>query len=545
MHSARPSPAALALALAALLLVAVPLVWAILRALSRPASDSAPSFPALDVPALALTTTLVPMAIALAAQFLAWPTAWLLMAIDGPARRLIALLLALPSLMPVTLAYAGFGLLASPAGLLGGLVPASATLNQLVALAAIALWLWPISVALLWPALRATPASELDALAQSGASPLVRARWFLARHRQAAGASLLTTTLIALGATVPLHLAQVNTVGVAVWSRLALDPAGPGAWSIAWPIVLLTLALALLAARSAPWPQPVSPGTHRPTISSPAALPASAAALAIVPAAAWLTAVAVPLLAALFVAQSSSAFALAWQDLTRATTAALAPATTGPLIATIALAALVALLTFTLAVVAFRAGLDARAARPATAPLITTALVLMALAAALPGVLVGAALATTLASVPWLQGTTLPLALGHTARFGIIAVLAGVALARLEPPALTDARRQLAGDKLAPWAIASLVPALPALTAAALACAALSTHEIETTIQLQPPGYRGVAQLVLDYLHMNSARQLGATLAIVLAPAIALAVGAGLLLQSTRRSPLHRPPPPP
>gem|GEM_PF-3526911 len=555
-----PNWSALALLAVGIALIAGPLILSLWRSL---APSSAPPMALLSPPPPLASPELAwslgaPLAIALTATALAWPTCWLLLSLPPHRRRALAILIALPALMPSTLSFAGWGLLTSPVGPLHALPQMLIArgnpelpilLNKLVALASLALWLWPLSTALLWPALRSTPAGELDALAQLTPSYLRRTRTLLARHRRSVLTALGVAALLATGATVPLHLAQIPSLGVSLWARLALDPTARSAWTIAWPLLPTCLALAIVLARQASWPAPAAAAVElsRAARPLPNALCGSLCLLALA------CALAGPLLAAVTLAGSRGSYTLAWQDLTTVTPGF----TTTPLTASALVALLVALASFALGALALRASepqnsptpvarwtRTTNTSRPAislTAPLsltLTLTVAILALGASLPGVLIGAAIAGTIATLTatlgLLVGQDLTLgvfavALGHIARLALIPVLAGLVLARLEPPELAETRRQLAGPGLRPWFRTTLRPALAPLAACALACAALSLHEIEATIQLQPPGYRGVAQLLLDYLHMNSARQLGATLTIIIGAALALALlGAGV-----------------
>lgn len=167
-------------------------------------------------------------------------------------------------------------------------------------------------------------------------------------------------------------------------------------------------------------------------------------------------------------------------------------------------------------------------ARASLWAMLTTALV--------PGVLIGSA---TLAFwnapiLPRAAGNSLwPVVFAHTARFGFLGTLTGWWLAKLETADERGARLMLAGDGLRAWAALCLRPNIGAVIGIALAAAALSLHEIESTVQVQPPGPQSLAQYLLDKLHYNRNEELCAACINVLVIGTLLAGGSGWLLGKT------------
>ncbi len=123
-----------------------------------------------------------------------------------------------------------------------------------------------------------------------------------------------------------------------------------------------------------------------------------------------------------------------------------------------------------------------------------------------------------------------PVVLAHIARFGFVGVLGGLWLAGLETPDERGARLMLAGDSVRAWGALCLGPQIGAVIGVGLAAAALSLHEIESTVLLQPPGPSSLAQYVLDKLHYNRNEELCAACVNVMGVGIVLALGAGLLI---------------
>jgi ABC-type spermidine/putrescine transport system permease subunit II len=123
--------------------------------------------------------------------------------------------------------------------------------------------------------------------------------------------------------------------------------------------------------------------------------------------------------------------------------------------------------------------------------------------ALVPGVLIGSAWAGLATALPAMGDGPMVLVAAHVARFGVVAMLAGVALWRSEEHALRQARVLIAGDGLRAFGVLVLASPtrLAALAGVAIVGAALSLHEIESAIMVQPPGRASLARQLLEQLH--------------------------------------------
>jgi ABC-type Fe3+ transport system permease subunit len=524
------------LLVAAATLALEPLLRGLSRALAPIAGDlpdTASSDPTTPLALASITATVfVPLLIALLAVAIAWPTAWYLRALD-PRRRIAACaLLITPLLMPMYLAYAGWGLVIRGPGTAVNLFLAQwpdllTALGPILAILALALWCWPVATFVLAPSVLAMPQDELDALTLTGAGPLARTRQHLRRHAVPLLAAVALCTLLMLGSVVPLHLAQVQTLAIAVWAELALRPDAGAAWRASLPLLVLAIIAALLITRA------LRIGPHASDSPSPPAHPSSlrrcvAPSLLTV----YFLATLGPLLCFLWAIRSWPGMFATWREALPALNQSLS------------VGALVGLAMVLMTLAAIRAaeagGVPARIAR--------LALALLTITAILPGVLVASAspgqiaLQTLDALTAPLLGTDfallgrdlLPVVLGHAARFGVLAVGLGLVLGSAMPRELTFARRGLAGPRLWPWLRTLGATHAPlAMISLFFASVALSLHEIEATIILRPPlppGTRPIAQLMLDSLHMNSLQELASVGVLVVGTTLVLSIIAAALI---------------
>ncbi|MBY0307905.1 MAG: hypothetical protein K2Q09_04105 [Phycisphaerales bacterium] len=521
--------AAPALAIAATVItVVLPLGGVVLRMVwPGPAVHTSGAAAPGGTPAPPLTVLLVtlgvPVVIALGSVLLAWPTVWLLRprCAPGAGRAAFALLL-VPMLMPSYLAYAGFGLARAPGTVVGEVVNRwPATLNvlfgQSLAVAGLMLWCWPLgTIALLGP-VRRIGQEQLDQLALSGAGRWART---LERARMLRGsllAALGLITLLMLGSAVPLHLAVIPTLAIDLWARLALAPASTDPWLSAWPVLV---AAAVGAAALVRWFSADEPHDQR---ADPAPPPRRGAWA--VPVAAWCLAVVLPLV--LFATSLKHARLLGdfWRGHAQS------------VIDSLTVASGVGGVLVGLALTAWYAA-ETPGGRRITAAVLSVQL----LGFLIPGVLMGSAV-VGLVNHPVLgefgrtvADSTAIVVLGHVARFGSLGTAAGLWLSRLEAPNLRDARLLAAGDGVGAWLSLAVRPQAPTLIGVGIAGACLSLHEIEATVQLQPPGYRSLAQVMLDNLHMNSIHELSAAGLNVLGVGVLLAAAGAVLLARAARS---------
>ncbi|MFT3686698.1 MAG: hypothetical protein QM783_17560 [Phycisphaerales bacterium] len=428
-------------------------------------------------------------------------------------------LLVTPMLMPSYLAYAGFGLARAPGTLIGEVVnrwpPALNVLfGQSLAVGGLILWCWPLAtVALLGP-VRRIEQEHLDHLTLSGAG------WWqglLQRARMVRGALLATValiTLLMLGSAVPLHLAVIPTLAIDLWAKLALSPASTAAWVASWPLVVAAIVGAVALGR---WFTADDP--HDARLQQ---IPSAPATAAVVPFGAWLLGVVIPLVLFATSLKHSRLVGDFWGEHAQSVTDSLAVA---------------AGVGGTMVLLALCTWYGAETARGRA--VVRGILIVQLLGMLLPGVLMGSAI-VGLVNHPVLGGlgrdiadSTAVVALGHLARFGgarhrrwTLALAAGSANLR-------DARWLAAGEGVVAWLSLAVRPQIATLAGVAVTGACLSLHEIEATVQLQPPGYRSLAQVMLDNLHMNSIHELAAAGINILGVGVVLAAAGAFLLGRT------------
>lgn len=493
--------------------------------------------------ALLLATTIAhPALIAAVATALAWPVAWAVGRAGRAGRRLaIAAACAVPLLLPNYLAYAALNLLRAPRTAIGDFLAeqepwASIAFGKAIALLGLALWAWPIALLALAPAVQRLPRDTLDALELDGAGrlwPLRRTLLLASMLRGPIALAILAVGVVMLGSAVPLHVAQIDTFATRLWLRLSLTTDPAAAWIGAWPLLVIA-ALAAAGACSR-----LGRGAHDTGNQGPSHPPARRALPSTVGACAVL-AISVLLPLAMFISSlrepgapwslrtalgMSAAF---WRDARDAVAAS-----AGAAAATGLLAALIAALSW--------CALSAPGHRRPGARIALVCVGLWIVAGLTPGVLVGSALARA-----WTSGIAAPLdailggrigdtpailVLAHGARFGIVAALVGWWLAALEPREEREMRLLDGATGARAWLLARVGPAgVGAVLGAGVAAAALSFHEIEAAVMVQPPGLASFPQQVLEDLHFARDARLGAAAVNLLAAGIVLSGTAGWLI---------------
>lgn len=551
--SAAPSLAAAALVVLVASLTAGP-AWAVASALTDWAAPTAPhlgadiaSTPAALTPAVLARTAWVVLLLAGLTVSLAYPAGWWLRGQLGrgpggagaagagrtaraQSRASLVALMLCPLLLPGYLWYAALSMARGPGTWLGdALARGPEWLNlasaRLAAGAGVACWLWPLAAGVLGTWLLRVPQGALDALALTPGPWWRRAA---VRARLARGGvvmALAVTGLVLLGSAVPLHLARIDTAAMSLWRLLDLSPQPGGAYAAAWPLGLAALIAgawtARLVARDAPSEEtgePVAPparwltrtawGLWSVTALTPAALLATA-----------------PLRAEHFERFSNDGLR-----------AASASAGVGLAVGGVLL---------TLAGLTWLALSGPRGSGRVVRVVVALTGGVLTLWAVLPGVLVGSAVARagSLAGAAWpgaagvIDDSPLPLVVAHALRFGVLGVLAGWALARSEAPSLRDTRAQLGAHGLwAWWVTGPRGPGGAALVGIAVAGLALSLHEIEAAVIVQPPGRASLARLLLEHLHyLRDADLAAAVLSLWPATALAAWASAWLLIRSRGR----------
>jgi ABC-type Fe3+ transport system permease subunit len=503
--------------------VAVRAVWPAVGRIPAPTGAAAPGGAPATTGQVVLATLGVPLLIALGAVAIAWPTCWLLRGAGRKSRAALALL-AVPMLMPSYLAYSGFGLARAPGTWIGEIVnrwPPSANVlfGQSLAVVGLMLWCWPLATVALLGAVRRVEQEHLDQLALSGAGPLARLTQRFAMVRGAVLSTLALVALLMLGSAVPLHLAQIPTIAIDLWARLALDPTSTTVWLEAWPLMVVAVTGSVWITR---WT-----GADEPHEARTSPSPGSGPILRLLPVTAWLLGVAVPLYLFASSLHHTKLLSDFWREDTQS------------MVDSLAVAAAVGLILAFSALAAWYA-----AEHPTARRIILGVLSLQLLGLLLPGVLMGSAVGG-LWNHPilggfgrWVADSTGIVVLGHLARFGALGTAAGLWLARLEAPSLRDARRLAGGEGVRVWLSLAVRPQTATLAGITVAGGCLSLHEIEATVQLQPPGYRSLAQIMLDHLHMNSVQELAAAGINVLTAGVILAAIAGWLLGRASEQPV-------
>lgn len=461
-------------------------------------------------------------AIALLAGALAWPAALLVARLR--ARWLLAL--ATPMLLPAFLAYAAWSVVRAPTTPLGrligeapehGLAWAPLVVGRTMAVWGLALWAWPLAAVVMAIGLRALGPEIPEALRLERCGAWRRAMCLAGAARPSIVAALLVVALLMLGSAVPLHVARAETHAIRVWLVMDEHPAEPWlAWIAAWP--LLALAAAFGWALSGPLARmgrgPAELASGERAYRRPSCLGIVAGLLP------WTLSIVVPFGLFLWSVGSLRVIGRFLRDAREgiASGAAIGGAV-GVVAASLALGASQS--------VAQARG-DTRAIRPLLALALGWGLI--------PGVLVGSAVAqaTRLGWAPeWLGASAFPVVVAHVARFAFLPVLVGTWLGVSEARAVRELRALDGATGLAGWARTAAGSHAGPVLGVALATACLSFHEIESSIQVQPPGLDHLAQRLLQWLHYERMAELSAAgvcllgLGIAAAGTIALVTGLG------------------
>lgn len=431
--------------------------------------------------------------------------------------------------MPPYLAfYAWWTLATGPATWLGGLTAKSPEWLQIsitrgLAVVGLSLWVFPLAAVVLAEGLRGIPQSALDALSLERAGRFRRSLVVLGMMPGSVAAAMGLVALIMLSSAVPLHLAQIPTLAINVWTDLSLGASAGEAWLRAYPVVAAAgLGSAVLTWRlSQIVDHPPKSEGNRPVRLAPRLATAGI----------WFLAVGAPLLLAVVSLREWASLGRFWHLSGRAVgESAVVAGVTG--IGMMGLAA---------------GGWCALSCRVRTLPRVRAIMVLCTflwlLAGLTPGVLAGAAV-RGFWNQPWLgslgdfmERSPLLLALGHIVRFGCIGLVAAWLLARQEPASLRDMRRLHGAERLADWVRLVAKPKAGVVLGIGLLGFALSMHEIEATVILSPPGSRVLAQQILEHLHYNYVEEMSAAMVNLLVATGVVAWAAGVLLVPGRSRP--------
>lgn len=512
--SDRLGTGAVGLAVAALLLVAVglPVVGVARLMLWRSEGGGATTDTPVFVWGSIWITALYAGGIGVLATVLGLPGAWLM----RTGRAWVVGLMVVPLLMPSYLAYAGWGLMRGPGSWIGdwlgrGSPWVSTAFDRGLAVVGLSLWAWPIASLVIGMSARRIPGHLLDALHLEPAGWVRRLRLVLGMLLGPIAASIGLIALVMAGSAIPLHLAQVQTYAIHLWKYMSLTTDAASVWPAAVPLLLVAGGAAAVLVRALGRPR-LEVRDEGGAANRPVSRVVHALAIGV-----WGLSVVAPIV--LFVLHLRR-----WTSLADFWTMQ-----HGVALNSLGIAGVVGLFVAALGAGVFalraRRGRPMWLARGGLWALLATALV--------PGVLVGSA---TLAfwNAPFLPraaGDSIwPVVLAHVARFGFVGVLTGWWLAGLETSDERGARLMLGGDGLGAWAALCLRPNIAAVIGVGLGAAALSLHEIEATVLLQPAGLPLLAQYLLERLHYNRNEELCAACINVLVIGTVLAAGAGWMV---------------
>lgn len=461
--------------------------------------------------------------VALVIALLASACGWMLAGVLARAGSFAGLML-LPTLVPVYLAYAGWGQLRAPGTWLGDWLLERASdgehwwpilAGRAIAVLGLALWASPIAGLVLAGGIRRRGQGFEESLALDRAGPLARLTERLRFHLADALAAVAVVWVLMLGSAVPLHVAQVRTLSIELWLAMVATPPGEWGrlWAGTWPLVLVAGVAAWwlggVAIRAA---ERDADDGERVRCGRSWHLSAWAV---------WSLAVLVPVVLAAINLSGWSAFERLWRlDGTS-------------ILRSLARASVVA---GAIALLACAASVLLSSGSRADRSLLRWFLRLAILLGLLPGFAIGASLSR------WGLATTEagPI-LAQTARFAFIGLLAGVWACRSESFERRAARRLETRGVLRAWAATVLPEQWRTLAGAGLVGLALSVSEIEATVFVEPPGVTGgsLAQKTLAHLHFARMDELNATLLVVVALVAVPCVLAGLWIMR-RRDPRDR-----
>lgn len=450
------------------------------------------------------------------ATTLGWPAAWTL----RRSGRVWAALMVVPLLLPMYLAYTGWGLVRGPGSLVGdwlarGDPVRTVIANQILAVGGLALWAWPIAALVLATGVRRIPGHLLDALALEPMGGVRRLRVLVRLLRGEVLSAVGLVALVMSGSAIPLHLAQVETYAIHLWQYMSLTAHPAQVWPAAIPLLVLSAAGAWGITRAAKHPRvEMSRGSDPGEGSRRIQGWARAWTIGV-----WLLSVAGPLMMFVLHLRNWSSLGAFWRSSGGAVVGSLG---VGVLVGGVC--AGICCGVFAVRTCRGRGSLGFGGSWLVGVPV---------WAGLVPGILIGAA---TLAfwNMPRIPGSlgsaVLPIVLAHVARFGFLGALAGWILAGQESAEERAARVLAAGDTLRGWWAVRMVPNLGAAAGVGLASMALSIHEIESTVQLAAPGSANIAQRLLDLLHYSRDEELCAACINLLALGTVVAFVAGALM---------------
>ncbi|MDX2148911.1 MAG: hypothetical protein SFZ23_15455 [Planctomycetota bacterium] len=452
----------------------------------------------IEWPALARTLA-VGAVVGIGATLVAVPLAW---AVRRRGWSAGAWLLVVP-ILPSYLTFAGWGVVRDPGTWLGDAVAdlaqgepwrwLPAALGTTLAILAMVLWAAPLASLILVASLRGVSDAAFDAL-RLEARPTLTGRM---RYRatqlglmgQALAVSAGAAALVAMGSAVPLHLAQIKTVGLRAWIELDQRPLETQ-WVAAtrcWPLLVVAAIAAAVVVRAI---RRASPDSGDEVTGSRLGPGRWVGVFLVV-------SVGVPL--GLLVSEAGG---VGHVRLMGSLHADAIGGSLGVAMATGVCGAAIAAGCARWALVRGWLGWGVR--------LLMGVLVAAALS---PGVVIGWAYAWAWSGFDApeaLRESIAPVVGAHVARFGALAAAIGAWVALTEPRALAEMIRLDGASGWRGWLGAVVPRQLPALVGAGLLVAALSFQEIESAVMVQPAGVQSFPRVVLAHLHFFRTRDLAA-----------------------------------
>lgn len=470
---------------------------------------------------IAVLATLLGSPIALCIRRWGWSVA-------GPALAALA--------VPTYLAYSGWGMARAPRTFLGDRIELLAqagakwlptAVGTGLAVAGMAFWCAPLAAIVLAAGWSRIEPSVLDSWrcepAPNFGARLARMGVLVRLGAPAVLACAGLVVLITVGSAVPLHLANVQTISIRAWLQLTQSGAGDQWRAVVacWPVIAAGVAAGwlvsgrVLRSRATGYAADGAAGGGGGVVGGGAAggrRPSwVSVVLAVVVA---LLAVGVPL--GLFVEglPGKRLFLASWRTSRDALYGSAGVSLGVGVVAAVLVASAAALP---------RGGWAARAG--------AVCVRLFVVGAFLPGIVVG--WATSDAWNAWgpLRGiadSAVVLVAAHVARYGALAVLAGVWLARMEPREEASLRAIDGATGLRGWVLACLPSQWGAVVGVALGVAALSFHEIEASIFVQPTGVTSFSRQMLDHLHFFRTTELCSAGVVIVGFSLVLAAGASV-----------------
>lgn len=465
---------------------------------------------------LLLSSILWALGIAFGAVLLGLAPAWAVR-----KRPYLATLLLVPMVLPSYLAYAGLNILRAPRTWLGdfgehlaqsGFKEAPLLIGRIIAYVGITLWIWPIAAVVMLPFMRSLDDECIESFSLESKSRIARLWHITGMLRRALLAAMGCVFLVALGSSVPLHVAQVRTLAMAVWIALVQAPGTLHPYAASWPLLLIGACGAIVISR---WLS-ARPSWHGQDDRRGGGTYSKGRVPALIAAAIWCASVVLPLV--LFAGQlrsleSLQTFWLVAQE---------------SIIQSAIIAAWVFVSSLAASIVVWYMLTDAAKYVRAAGHLIIAMALFTALA---PGILIGHACAVIFA-LPWLEAyleTPAPVIVAHLLRFGVVGMVCVAMLVRAQPVSLLESRLMDGGNPIRNFIGTQLPRGLAVVPASALAAACMSLHEVESAIVVQAPGSASLAQLTLGYLHFTRTQELSAVAVLLVATSGLLAIFTSLL----------------